>query len=331
MYFKEYDIIIDTIEENAEKEWKDVEKILMNRLGLTSGQIGSIFKDYYPQDTTISNYFKDRKAYRTMEEVIANPKHSIEDTAFQFGYKDYTVFFRWLKKIYGKSPKQIMEEGSFICPQAMHVKDIISNDEVLFPDNRVTKRTGTGQKWSELQLVDRITSMRNRISELNKEMRNEKERGKLSAIEWEIMTLNRKIAEEEERLDMQVQEPVAIQSLTPGLYAEFVKIEECRTVYGISISKIIELYNKSVESSIPLDDLCDIFSEEEFLADYDEDDEYYDYEEDPDMSYLEDEMNLEESWQYYNNDDAIDPYENIEEVEDYDAIMGDVEEMFYGR
>lgn len=321
MYFKEYDIIIDTIEENAGAEWNEVRGKLMKRLGLGSGQIGSIFKDYYPQETTINNYFKDRKAYRTMEAIISSLDRTKEEVAFQYGYKDYTVFFKWLKKIYGKSPKWIIEENTFSCPPVLHIKDIVSNDYALFSDNYVTKRDVTDQKWSELQLVDRITAMRNRISEINKEMRDEDDREKLGAMEMELLVLKRRIAEEEERLDMQVQEPVVIQRLTPGLYAEFIKIEECRTVYGISISKIIDLYNQSVEHNIPLDELCDIFCEKEFLSDiddyYDEDDYLYDYE-DPDMSYLIDEMSLAESWQYYKDDDAIDPYEGIDEPEEYD-------------
>ena len=256
-----------------------------------------------------------------MEAIISSLDRTKEEVAFQYGYKDYTVFFKWLKKIYGKSPKWIIEENTFSCPPVLHIKDIVSNDYALFSDNYVTKRDVTDQKWSELQLVDRITAMRNRISEINKEMRDEDDREKLGAMEMELLVLKRRIAEEEERLDMQVQEPVVIQRLTPGLYAEFIKIEECRTVYGISISKIIDLYNQSVEHNIPLDELCDIFCEKEFLSDiddyYDEDDYLYDYE-DPDMSYLIDEMSLAESWQYYKDDDAIDPYEGIDEPEEYD-------------
>lgn len=319
MYFKEYDIIVDTLESNVEADLNDVLIILNKQLGMTSGKIESVFKDCHPKDITLNNYFKDRKAYRTMEAILANPDKAKEEVALDFGYTGYTVFFRWFKKIYGKNPTEVISSNEFIVPPVIHVKEIIENDENLNP-NRVTKRKGSDQMDSERKLVDKITYMRNRISELEKELRSEKDKERLRETEGTILKLKSIIAEDETRLDIHMQEPVVIKSLTPGLYAEFIKIEECRAIYGIGIRKIIELYNESVEHNIPLDELCDMFSELVFLSDvddyYDEDDYLYEYE-DPDMSYLVDEMSLAESWQYYNDDDAIDPYAGIEEPEEY--------------
>ena len=87
-------------------------------------------------------------------------------------------------------------------------------------------------------------------------------------------------------------------------YDKFAEIEKYRIIYGLEKEQIVKLYNNSVTSNIPLDVLCEIYTNKllfDELYEDEPDEEVYDKE------YMEeyycDEMTLSESWGYFQGDD----------------------------
>lgn len=320
MKAKDFDYIIDSIEENIKVSWPEIEERLKKQLGLTACDIGDIFKVFWPEDLTVNNYYKIRKACRTLQAGAESPNESIENIAFEFGYTEYSTFFRMVKTLYKTSPKEIIMKGNYKIPEIKHLADILSEDSELIKCNRVSsKKEGYDERWRKNSLIADITEMRDRVSEIKKKMREVKSIELISGMEGEILSIQDRIEEAEDRLKIISQDQVVINNLSPGLYSEFLTMEGCRSIYGISISKIIELYNRSISEGVPLDVLCDYYSEWEFLEMYDNLEEDIESEDDWEQEYsrrIEDEMNLEESWQYYNDDDAEDPYGRMEETEE---------------
>ena len=319
MIYKDFDTIIDTIENSVNVPWDEIESNLKRTLAMTSQQLGDLFKYFYPQDITVNRYYKERKALRTMEAIVNSPEESMDDVIARFGYSDYSVFYKTIRKITGKNPQQIVESRDFCVPDEIHLEDALKDIDYDF-DNQVRNRTDLDEYRSEqAALVDRITFRRGFISELRRQFRNSKDSFERASIEKEINRLEESVSKDEEVLGSYKHEPVYINNLTTGLYAEFIKIEDCRAIYGLSISKIVELYNESIKSGLPLSLLCDITSDNEFFDEPDDvmlEQEFED-EWEAHQQYLEDNMSLAESWQYYNDDDAIDPYAGIEEPEEY--------------
>ena len=319
MIYKEFDTIIDTIEENVTNPWEDIENKLKRTLAMTSQQLGQLFKYFYPYDITINRYYKERKAFRTMEAIIKSPEESMDDVIARFGYSDYSVFYKTIRKLTGKNPQQIVESADYCVPCAIHLEDALKDIDYDF-DNQVRVRTDLDEYRSEqASLIDRITFGRDFVSELRRKYRNSKDNLERISLEKEINRLEENIAKDEQILASYKHEPVYIKNLTTGLYAEFIKIEDCRAIYGLSIVKIVELYNESVITGMPLSLLCDITSDNEFFDESDDEmlEQEFEDEWEAHQQYLEDNMSLAESWQYYNDDDAVDPYAEIEEPEEY--------------
>lgn len=319
MIYKEFDTIIDTIENSVIVPWEKIERKLKKDLAMTSQQIGDLFKYFYPHDITVNRYYKERKAFRTMEAIVNSAGESMDDVIARFGYSDYSVFYKTIRKITGKNPQQIVESGDFCVPSVIHLEDALKGIDYDF-DNQVRSRTDLDEYRSEqAALVDRITFRRDFISELRRQFRNSKDSFERASLEKEINRLEENVAKDEQTLASYKHEPVYIKNLTAGLYAEFVKIEDCRAIYGLSIGKIVELYNDSVKTGIPLSFLCDITSDNEFFDEPDDEmlEQEFEDEWEAHQQYLEDNMSLAESWQYYNDDDAEDPYAGIEEPEEY--------------
>ena len=319
MIYKEFDTIIDTIEKSVTEPWEEIEKNLKITLALTSQQIGDLFKYFYPYDITVNRYYKERKAFRTMEAIVNSPDESMDGVIARYGYSDYSVFYKTIRKITKMNPQQIVESGDFCVPKVIHLEDALKDIDYDFK-NQVRKRTDLDEYRSEhAAFVDRIALRRDYISELRKQFRNSKEVLERASLEKEINRLEENVAKDEQTLASYKHEPVYIKNLTADLHAEFVKIEDCRAIYGLGIGKIVELYNESVKTGLPLSLLCDITSDNEFF-DEPEDEMFepeFEDEWEVHQQYLEDNMSLAESWQYYNDDDAVDPYAGIEEPEEY--------------
>jgi hypothetical protein len=49
----------------------------------------------------------------------------------------------------------------------------------------------------------------------------------------------------------------AVPLLSADNYSEFLKIEDMRMLYGFDVKTMLNLYNTSVSSGSPLEDLCD--------------------------------------------------------------------------
>lgn len=319
MIYKEFDTIIDTIEEDVTIPWDEIETKLKRTFAMTSQQLGQLFKYFYPHDITINRYYKERKAFRTMEEIVKSPEESMDDVIARFGYSDYSVFYKTIRKLTGKNPQQIVESGDFNVPDAIHLEDALKDIDYDF-DNQVRSRTDLDDyRFEQAALEDRITFGREYVSDLRRKYRSSKDSLERASLEKEIHRLEENVAKDEQILASYKHEPVYIKNLTTGLYAEFIKIEDCRAIYGLSIGKIVELYNESVKTGMSLSLLCDIASDNEFFDEPDDEmfEQEYEDEWEAHQQYLEDNMSLAESWQYYNDDDAADPYGEIEETEEY--------------
>lgn len=317
MLYKEFDVLIDTIEENVTKSWEEIEDKLKTSLAMTTQQLNGLFKYFYPRNITINRYYKERKAIRAMEEILNSPQETMDNIIDRFGYSDYSVFYKTINKITGKSPQKIAASENCSLPKVLHLEDILKDIDYDI-NNQIRNRTNLHNYICEkAELVDRIAYARKRIPELRRMLLDHKDPEEREVIMSVMCQIEEELANDRRALSIYQHKPVYIKNLTPGLYAEFIKIEDCRSIYDLSIEQIVNLYNESIESDYSLRFLCDINSDYEYFYEGETELEEEMMRE-AESEYRENNMNLSEIWQYYYDDDIDDPYAPIEDIEEYD-------------
>ena len=54
MLYKEFDVLIDTIEENVTKSWEEIEDKLKTTLAMTAQDLSELFKYFYPRQSIVT-------------------------------------------------------------------------------------------------------------------------------------------------------------------------------------------------------------------------------------------------------------------------------------
>lgn len=266
MLYKEFDVLIDTIEENVTKSWEEIEDKLKTTLAMTAQDLSELFKYFYPRDITVNRYYKERKAILAMKEIRSLPKEPKDNIIDRFGYSDYSVFYKTIKKITGKNPQQIIDSNSFHLPDVLHLDDILKDVDYDI-NNQIRNRTNMYNYSCEKKaLVERIVSSRKRAAALRRNFLDTKNPRKREEIMSKMEQLEEDLVKYRELLATYQHEAIYIKNLTIELYAEFIKIEDCRAIYGLSIEEIVDLYNDSIEKSVSLRDLCDTAEEVKFFC-----------------------------------------------------------------
>ena len=266
MLYKEFDVLIDTIEENVTKSWEEIEDKLKTTLAMTAQDLSELFKYFYPRDITVNRYYKERKAIRAMKEIRSSPQEPKDNIIDRFGYSDYSVFYKTIKKITGKNPQQIIDSNGFHLPDVLHLDDILKDVDYDI-NNQIRNRTNMyNYSYEKKALVERIVFSRKRVSALRRNFLDSKNPRKREEIMSEMEQLEEELVKDRELLATYQHEAVYIKNLTIELYAEFIKIEDCRAIYGLSIEEIVDLYNDSIEKAVSLRDLCDIAEEVNYFS-----------------------------------------------------------------
>ncbi len=257
MSIADYDKMISIIENNIKQSTADIIKSISSELGMAKQTISIFYKCMASNNDTLNKYIKKRKLNSILDEV-KNNNMTFEKAALEYGFSEYSVFFKAFCKVYKKSPQKIMEGDKQFEQRPRYLNVLI--EELYYTENSCF------DSYDDL-------SCDNYDNDDN------------SACNFFI--------------------EADTGALTMEQYDKLAEIEKCRSIYGISKEKIIELYNDSIRNSIPLDTLCEIYADnlliDEILYEYEPDEEVYD------KDYMEEyycnEMTLTESWEYFQGDD----------------------------
>lgn len=311
MALQDFDKIVDIVENNIKNDWASTRENLTQSLGMTIDEIGETFK--LISGNTLGMYFKERKAYNTMNDIfLGSEKMSIDSYVEDYGYTDYSVFYRQIRKLIGKGPEEVKKETSFAIPRVKHLNDYM---DMKLPKCKAGKIVYAETSMKErLSLIDSIYRKREEISKLEKELREHGD-NQFCELQMLIQMNKNELNIWEEQLNHIDYKDIHIENLTTTLYKEFLKIEEYRIIFGFDIDTIVKLYNESIEKKIDFEILCDNQADE--LLGQDESIEYEDWEEQ--FYQRQDyEMNLAEAYHtYYGDDEEIgyDPFDTSWEEE----------------
>ena len=289
MSIKDYDRIIQLIEENITREKSDLSNMVATMLTLSERQVSDILKFFDPDSRTLKAYILERKIYRALEDFTNGmTKDSIAE---KYNYNDMTHFGQSVMHLCeGKTPLQLRKEG-YECPAPLYLKDIIG--EEVFSVEKITE----AYTKEMIGFIDEITRLKD---ELSREKRKKVE---------SIMSTTASIKDREE-------------SITAEKYKEFLKIEDLRALYGFDVSTILKLYNDSLSSEVPLEDLCDLELEKKY---YSEDDLENENNEIGNLAYrIIYEGDSVQNYEYYYGDDEVDDRESVREenlYSDYEVLM----------
>ena len=276
MSVQDYDRAIDLIEENITLKKRDIKRMVTNMLIMSDRLATEFFKNVDEEGRALTEYISERKLCRALQDFVSGMTN--DQIAEKYNYTDMTHFGQKVQaKFEGKTPTMMREAGDYTCPAPRYVADFL--EETSKKNNPTTK-----------EMIDYKNELLRMIDE------NFKLREELSAEKRAIMESKKPVVEGDNKISVEK-------------YNEFLKIEDLRVVYALSVKEIIKLYNISQKTGEELEELCEGQMERNLYSLNDNNSDY-DIER---LSYrLTYEMDSQEAWDYYFGDDETEPREYLE-------------------
>lgn len=287
MKLRDYNRIIDLVEDNITIE-KDVLSEMVDRMiGMTERRSAEFFQIFHEEERTVKQYIVERKVGHALEDFAAGK--TMEQVSEKYNYSLSSLGKAMRNYTNGKTPQEVRKEG-FVCPAPLYLENIVPSRGVSLNSGPHIS-DGESFKNELISLIDENTRLRDELSEERLNARNAKSE-------------------------------VGTRMLNKETYRKFLELENLRISYGFSVEDIIRLKKTSERSGRPLRELCDekldylFFKEDDQEAEYDGDFEierlnYHD-------TY---EMNTAEAWNLYYGDDGYDTLEEDPYAEDPYEIM----------
>lgn len=143
MNFKDkFDKMIDIVEENVEKDSKDIAPIIGKELIVAGRTVNEAFS--FITSMPFASYVRGRKLARVIEDVKRMPKKErdkrqnvIENIAYKYGYSDRSTFDRAFKAYYKVTPADVVNNDKpFECVERLSLEMIMesSMENVINPE-----------------------------------------------------------------------------------------------------------------------------------------------------------------------------------------------------
>lgn len=287
MAIKDYDAVIDMIEDNITIDSEELSKKASRLLGLDKRRASEFFQNIDSERRTLTGYIRDRKNLRALGDCAAGGTKEAICEKYNIGTIN---FYRSIKALFPEKTMADFRNEKYTCPPPVHVADILKDEGIAMEIDHHEKDT---QK-------EYIVEIQRLIDE------NEQLKKVLSAEKAKVFKENVKSIEQNFNINSDT-------------YRKFLELEDARIIYGFSISEILHLYRQSLRSKKSFEELCSeahaSYYFERKRAKHDAPFSYFN---------LTDELDAGEAWNLYFGDDdpadlPPDPYAPTdEEIEAYD-------------
>lgn len=296
MALKDYDIILDMVEENILQNKDVISGKVCRKLGYTERTLADFFKSVDESSRALKQYIRDRRVLHAAEDFANGLTKEMVCEKYNL---DESNFSKFVKRLEGKSPIELRKKG-YICPKPKYLRDIIGSQEP-----NIVRRKSDGNENAYIEEIKRLID-----ENINLKTELSAERGANILMHREVTDIN---------------------NITET-YNEFLRIEDARIIYGLKVPEILKLYQKSLLGEKTLIQLCSEAIESfEFEIELEPMPDKLDL-----MYHEEDEMDIGEAYDYYCGDDdpyepSYDPWETPEyrKYELYESYtdMWDIEEI----
>lgn len=283
MAIKDYDVIIDMIEENITLEKDVISKMVSKQLVKDERKASEFFQNIDLEQRTLKSYIRDRKILRALGDCSGG--ETKESVCERYNI-DVSNFHRGQKEMFpDKTIGDLRREG-FVCAPPLTVKEILQNEGI----EMIEKNNDKGSQEIYINEIKRLLSeneiLKRNLSEVNMKMIASQRNGSIGENE-----------------------------INAVLYEKFLELEEARIIYGFSIPEVLQKYKESLRSKKSFDKLCSE-AHDAYYSEPNNDHPFSYYN-------PSDEMDAGEAWNYYCGDDdpadmPPDPYApTAEEMADY--------------
>lgn len=122
MTHSKFDLIMDYIDENIQKDFEDIKAGIIKLIGINSNTFGHYFTVL--TGNTLGGYIRSRKLYFAAIALIRDKDRSISDIALDFGYSDQSAFTRAFSSAYDMSPGEFRSHKFITFPnEKYHYSD----------------------------------------------------------------------------------------------------------------------------------------------------------------------------------------------------------------
>lgn len=129
MIQKKFDLVMDYIDENIQKDNETIKSGIQNLIGINSFSFGHFFS-YLTGGDNLNRYIKSRRAYHAIMELKKDSSKTILEIALDYGYSDHSSFTRAITQHYGIPPSELRRNTrSYIIQNSKyHYEDFEENN-----------------------------------------------------------------------------------------------------------------------------------------------------------------------------------------------------------
>lgn len=100
-----FDLVMDYIDENIQKDTETIKRGIINLIGINSNSFGQYFTVL--TGDTLGSYIRNRRLYYAAKALQREPDKSICEIALDYGYSDQSAFTRAISSNFNMSPNEI--------------------------------------------------------------------------------------------------------------------------------------------------------------------------------------------------------------------------------
>ena len=180
MHNNYFDIVMDLIEENADKSTEEIKREIPKLIGRN----GRAFSESFALLTghTLDYYIRQRRLLHAVRDVALKPQKALAQIALEYQFSDQAAFSRAVKAKYHFTPTEIRDKGILLSEDPFRLVNFIKSD--ADPAMRKLTRSMEIDNW-----VDEDIELMMQIDELNKDF----------GLEWDTCCMILNLAE---RLDI---------------------------------------------------------------------------------------------------------------------------------
>lgn len=136
-----FDLVMDYIDENIQRDTETIKGGIINLIGINGNSFGQYFSVL--TGDTLGSYIRSRRLYYAARELQSNPQKSICDIALDYGYSDQSAFTRAFTTKYSFSPSELRQKNVF---------HLLENNKYQYEDfDTKTADSRSSRVWREFE------------------------------------------------------------------------------------------------------------------------------------------------------------------------------------
>lgn len=143
-----FDLVMDYIDENIQKDTETIKSGIINIIGINSNSFGHFFNVL--TGDTLGSYIRSRRLYHAAMDLKKERQKSLCEIALGYGYSDQSAFTRAFSSKYGVSPGELRQKGEF---------HYIDNNKYFYEDfDNCATESRSNRIWREFERTGYIST-----------------------------------------------------------------------------------------------------------------------------------------------------------------------------